>query len=81
MDIEGAEIETLESTVDLISTKNIHFVVDTGHLRNGEFSDKKVEEAFRRAGYETETKYRLSIITYARPHAAASIARTSAAGV
>ena len=70
MDIEGAEIETLESVVDLISTKNIHFVVDTGHLRNGEFSDRRVEEAFRRAGYITETKYRFSVITYAGPQSA-----------
>jgi FkbM family methyltransferase len=67
MDIEGAEVETLEAAVDELAAHKTNFVVDTGHLRNGEFTDKKVEAAFRRAGYQTETVRRQSIMTYARP--------------
>ncbi len=67
IDIEGAEMEALESAVDFISSHRINFVLDTGHRVDGEWTGKRVEEIFKRAGYRTETKHRLSLITYASP--------------
>lgn len=67
MDIEGAEIEALESAIESISANKIHFALETRHMVDGEFTDKRVEDIFRRAGYESGTEDKYDLITYARP--------------
>jgi FkbM family methyltransferase len=67
IDIEGAEIEALDSAADFLSTLKINFVVDTDHWVDGDTSAKRVEAIFRRAGYEAETVGDDVTVTYARP--------------
>jgi FkbM family methyltransferase len=50
MDIEGAELEVLGSSVELLRKFPIHFVVDTNHNVDGSFTDTRVEAIFRAAG-------------------------------
>jgi FkbM family methyltransferase len=72
IDIEGAEIDALEAALDSFRDFKINFVVDTAHIVGGEYTDKRVESIFRRAGYETLTVRKdfatgSEIITYGRP--------------
>lgn len=67
VDIEGAEIAALDAAVDLISTLKINFVVDTTHLVGGEYTDKRVQAIFEKAGYKSETAKADFLTTYARP--------------
>jgi FkbM family methyltransferase len=67
IDIEGAEIEALESAAKCFSSLKINFVVDTDHWVNGEPTAKRIEDIFKSAGYETETVANPVPVTYARP--------------
>jgi FkbM family methyltransferase len=66
IDIEGAEIEALDSAAECFASLKINFVVDTDHWVNGEPTAKRVEAIFKRAGYETETLGEAIPVTYAR---------------
>jgi len=76
IDIEGAEIEALESAAECFSSLEINFVVDTDHLVDDDTSTRRVEAIFRRAGYETETVGETLAVTYARPSAKPSVLET-----
>jgi FkbM family methyltransferase len=67
IDIEGAEIEALESAEECLALKNTHYVVDTNHTVGSDLTDKRVEAIFRRMGYETKTTWEPFASTYARP--------------
>jgi FkbM family methyltransferase len=66
IDIEGAEIEALESISHRLPTLGASFVVGTNHMVAGEWSKRRVEEIFQRAGYETVTTQEPFLTTYAR---------------
>jgi hypothetical protein len=67
MDIEGAEVETLQGVAKYLGDLNINFVVDTVHIVNGETTAERVETIFRQAGYETKTITLPALTTYGRP--------------
>jgi len=68
IDIEGAELGLLKGAIDILSSHKIHFALDTGHIVNGEYTSKRVEDAFKSAGYFSETRTTpCGITTYARP--------------
>jgi len=65
IDIEGAEIEALQPAAEHIAKLDINFVVDTDHWVDGKPTTERVEAAFRRAGYRTETVGGMIPVTYA----------------
>lgn len=67
IDIEGAEVEALETLCEQLHSLETNFVVDTNHKVHGDITAKRVEAIFRRGGYETETIAKTGSTTYARP--------------
>lgn len=66
LDIEGSEIEVLESSRDLIAgLKSTGFVLDTCHVVDGEYTAARVESVFRRCGYLAESSTSGSLCTWA----------------
>jgi FkbM family methyltransferase len=56
MDIEGAEIEVLEGSKDLLSDlHSTRFVVDNCHFVDGKSVREPLERIFKSVGYKTET--------------------------
>ena len=53
VDIEGSEIEVLESSRSLLRGNSIHFALDTHHWVDGTRTTQEVERIFRECGYET----------------------------
>jgi FkbM family methyltransferase len=53
IDIEGSEVEVLESSRHFLQGNSIHFALDTNHWVNGTRTTQKVERIFRECGYET----------------------------
>ena len=56
IDIEGAEVAVIQSSVNLFRACRAHFVLDTSHLVDGSMTAARVEEAFRRGGYEAQSE-------------------------
>jgi FkbM family methyltransferase len=52
VDIEGAEVEAIEGSLDFIKEQQIHFVFESNHRANGELTYKALERQFRQIGYE-----------------------------
>lgn len=69
MDIEGAEIEVVESSLEFLKKNPIHLVFDTHHkTAAGEFTCHKVEELLRSIGYIVETSQQFgATVTWATP--------------
>lgn len=68
MDIEGSEIEVLDSARELLRSTPIQFALDTDHLIDGKMTTAKVEQIFRESGYETLSSDRSGFMTtWARP--------------
>lgn len=74
MDIEGAELEVIESSLEFIRTHAIAFAIASYHRRDGVATARALEVLFRRIGYEVDTGYALHLTTWAAP-------RLPAAGV
>lgn len=55
IDAEGAEIEIVSGAKDFIRNHPIHFVVDTGHMRDGHTTHSAVEAALKASGYKVES--------------------------
>lgn len=53
MDIEGSEVEVLESSTDFLRGNAINFALDTHHWVDGVRTTQAVERIFGECGYET----------------------------
>ena len=67
MDIEGAELEAIEGSLNLISKSRINFGIASYHVRNGEKTFKKLETIFSGIGYRASTSNPGHLTTYAGP--------------
>ena len=68
IDIEGAEIEVLETSAKILHRCRTNFALDTNHPRaNGKTTDKEVEAMFRASGFEVASEARPFLTTWARP--------------
>jgi len=56
IDAEGSEIEILSAAKDLLKRCQIHFALDTNHVRNGELTTARVERLFLETGYRAYSK-------------------------
>lgn len=57
LDIEGAEIEVVESSAALMATMAPRFAIASYHLRDGKQTAELLEPMFRRMGYAAETGF------------------------
>jgi len=57
MDIEGAEVEAVEGSLDFIAQQRIHFSIASYHSRNGQPTSSLLEPLFRRAGYRVSSGF------------------------
>ena len=55
MDIEGAEIEVINASRELLQKNSIHFAIDTNHYKNGILTCLEIEKIFSECGYEVST--------------------------
>lgn len=52
MDIEGAEVVTIESSQEFLKTHPVNFAIESYHRVNGELTWKPLEKLFSNIGYE-----------------------------
>jgi FkbM family methyltransferase len=55
VDIEGSEVEVLDSSRDLLQSNDMQFALDTHHWVNGTRTTQEVERIFGECGYETDS--------------------------
>lgn len=55
IDIEGAELEVIGSSADLLGEHTGQFVLDTNHTVGGSLTCGRIEEMFRASGYRVES--------------------------
>lgn len=55
MDIEGAEVATIQGSQRFLSDHPIHFAIESYHRINGELTFKPLERLFRGIGYEVRS--------------------------
>lgn len=55
IDIEGTELEVIESSGELLQRSRCHFALDTNHMVGGDLTDKRIEAMFRANGYKAES--------------------------
>jgi FkbM family methyltransferase len=68
VDIEGAEVDVLANSGELLQRHKTNFALDTNHPKaNGEMTSKDVESFFRNYGYETASEANPLLTTWARP--------------
>ena len=68
IDIEGAEIDVIEKSADLLRSNKTNFSLDTCHLKpNGQSTHADVEALFRSYGYEATSEAKPLMATWARP--------------
>ena len=68
IDIEGAEVEVIASSAELLRKHRPNFALDTNHPKeNGQMTDGDVEAMFRSYGYETASEAKPLLTTWARP--------------
>ncbi|PTY05183.1 hypothetical protein DB347_17090 [Opitutaceae bacterium EW11] len=65
MDIEGAEVDTIEGSLEFIARQSIRFAIASYHLRENRPTSSLLEELFRRVGYQVETGYPEHLTTWA----------------
>lgn len=65
MDIEGAEVETIEGSINFIAKQSIRFAIASYHQRDGEPTWRILEPLFRQAGYQVESGYPEHLTTWA----------------
>lgn len=69
IDIEGSEIEVLDSARHFLKEHSVQFVVDTNHWLGGVRTAASVEAIFRDAGYEAVSLEKSGVMTtWARKH-------------
>lgn len=66
MDIEGAELETIDGMNELLSKGKPSLAIASYHVRDGEKTCYKVEEKLKKFGYHVKTAYPSHLITYVR---------------
>jgi FkbM family methyltransferase len=69
IDIEGAEIAVISGARDYLKTASCQFALDTHHLVDGSFTDKRIENLFQECGYESTSSTSGMKTTWARPSA------------
>ena len=57
MDIEGAEIEAIEGSLNFIRRHSIRLAIGSYHVRDGRPTSETLERLFRSIDYEVETGY------------------------
>jgi FkbM family methyltransferase len=68
IDIEGAEIDVVAHSADLLRRNKTNFALDTCHLKaNGQSTHSDIEALFRSYGYEVESEANPLMATWARP--------------
>ncbi len=67
MDIEGAEVEVLESSLNILPSMSACWAVASYHLRDGQPTARLLEPIFNSAGYDVETDNFVHLTTYAMP--------------
>ncbi len=67
MDIEGAELEVLASSEDVLVAQKTHLALDTNHFVDGVLTSDAVERMLRNYGYETASESNPLRTTWARP--------------
>ncbi len=56
IDIEGAEIDVIRASRELLRRCTTHFVIDTNHRVNGSLTNFEVEHLFRSCSFETASE-------------------------
>lgn len=56
MDIEGAEIDVIDGSRDLLASAYPHMVIDTSHWVGGDTTARRVEDLLRDIGYSVTTE-------------------------
>lgn len=68
IDIEGAEIDVIEKSAELLRTHPTNFSLDTCHLKaDGKPTSTDIERLFRSYGYEALSEAKPLMATWARP--------------
>jgi len=69
MDIEGAELEAIEASLDFLKQQQVDFAIASYHIRDGEQTCKKLEKMLSSIGYSAHTEKNSAgeLITYASP--------------
>lgn len=76
MDIEGTEVEVLESSRELLRSTAIQYALDTDHWIDGRRTTAAIEAVFADCGYETLSCDRSGFMTtWARRPAGAEAVR------
>jgi FkbM family methyltransferase len=65
MDVEGAELEIVESSLEFIARHNIRFAIASYHVRDGEPTSVRLTTLFESIGYQVETGYSDHLTTWA----------------
>jgi FkbM family methyltransferase len=65
MDIEGAELETIDGMNELLSKGKPSLAIASYHVRDGEKTCYKAEEKLKKLGYHVKTGYPSHLTTYA----------------
>jgi FkbM family methyltransferase len=69
MDIEGAELPVLETSMGFLAEHPIHFAIETNHKVNGQMTAGPIERVFRSIGYAAESSESTgTLYTWARPN-------------
>ena len=55
MDIEGAEVATVEGSADFLKTHPIHFSIESDHKIGGEYTHTMLDSLFPRIGYTVQS--------------------------
>jgi FkbM family methyltransferase len=67
-DIEGAELEVVASALPVLRRSRCQFAVDTNHMVDGRLTNKRLEDLFSEAGYESLSSAEFGFMTtWARP--------------
>lgn len=68
IDIEGAEVEVVASSAELLKKHKVNFALDTNHPKaDGAMTSGEVETMFRSYGYEAASEANPLLTTWARP--------------
>ena len=68
MDIEGAEVATIESAQSFLTKHSVNFSIESYHPVDGELSWKPLEKLFANIGYEVWSSDKFGqMFTWAKP--------------
>jgi FkbM family methyltransferase len=68
IDIEGAEIDVISKSAELLCSHKTHFALDTNHpKKDGTMTNAEIEGLFREYGYEAASEANPLLTTWARP--------------